>query len=59
MHYRIVFDYTGSSQSFTIPQNVMSLDVTLVGASGGTDYLASSFDSTPALGGENIVIIEM
>ena len=54
-----MFDYTGSSQSFTIPQNVMSLDVTLVGASGGTDYLASSFDSTPALGGENIAVIEM
>ena len=36
-----VFDYTGALQEFTVPEGVSTLDITAVGAGGGTSLLVS------------------
>jgi hypothetical protein len=50
----ITYSYTGVTQFFTVPYNVFSINVTLIGASGGHDYCIEEshpFGGSPGHGG--------
>ena len=47
----ITYSYTGVTQFFTMPYNFFSINVTLIGASGGHDYCIELFGGSPGHGG--------
>ncbi len=48
----LVFNYTGSAQTWTVPDGITSIDVTLTGAEGGVSYYDASRGSHAGRGGK-------
>jgi hypothetical protein len=48
----LTFNFTNTVQSWTVPANVNSVDVTVMGAEGGHGYYDASYGSHPGKGGK-------